>query len=49
MHPDRIVIGSENKKVKEILKDNHLFDLRNIYSKEIIEKENGFKYFSAGR
>jgi UDPglucose 6-dehydrogenase len=37
------------KKIKEIIKDNYVFDLRNIYSKEIIEKENGFKYFSVGR
>ena len=37
------------KKIKEIMKDNYMFDLRNIYSKEIIEKENGFKYFSVGR
>jgi hypothetical protein len=32
-----------------MIKDNHVFDLRNIYSKEIIEKENGIKYFSVGR
>jgi len=37
------------KKIKKIMKDNYVFDLRNIYSKEIIEKENGFKYFSVGR
>ena len=37
------------KKIKEIMKDNYIFDLRNIYSKEIVEKENGFKYFSVGR
>ena len=37
------------KKIKKIMKDNYIFDLRNIYSKEIIEKENGFKYFSVGR
>ena len=37
------------KKIKEIMKDNYVFDLRNIYSKEIIEKENGFRYFSVGR
>ena len=37
------------KKIKEIMKDNFIFDLRNIYSKEIIEKENGFRYFSVGR
>ena len=36
-------------RVKKIMKDNYIFDLRNIYSKEIIEKENGFKYFSVGR
>jgi len=37
------------KKIKEMMKDNYIFDLRNIYSKEIVEKENGFKYFSVGR
>jgi UDPglucose 6-dehydrogenase len=37
------------KKIKKIMKDNYIFDLRNIYSKEIIEKENGFKYLSVGR
>ena len=37
------------KKIKKIMKDNYVFDLRNIYSKEIVEKENGFKYFSVGR
>jgi len=37
------------KKIKEIMKDNYIFDLRNIYSKEIVEKENSFKYFSVGR
>ena len=37
------------KKIKDIMKDNFIFDLRNIYSKEIVEKENGFKYFSMGR
>ncbi len=37
------------KKIKKIMKNNYIFDLRNIYSKEIIEKENGFKYFSVGR
>jgi len=37
------------KKIKKIMKDNYIFDLRNIYSKEIIQKENGFKYFSVGR
>lgn len=37
------------KKIKKIMKDNYIFGLRNIYSKEIIEKENGFKYFSVGR
>jgi len=31
------------------MKNNFLFDLRNIYYKEIIEKENAFKYFSTGR
>jgi len=36
-------------RIKKIMKDNYIFDLRNIYSKEIIEKENGFKYFSVGR
>jgi len=36
-------------KIKEIMKDNYIFDLRNIYSKEIIEKENGFRYFSVGK
>ena len=36
-------------KIKEIMKDNYIFDLRNIYSKQIIEKDNGFKYFSVGR
>ena len=36
-------------RIKRIMKDNYIFDLRNIYSKEIIEKENGFKYFSVGR
>ena len=37
------------KKIKKIMKDNYIFDLRNIYSKEIVGKENGFKYFSVGR
>ncbi len=37
------------KKIKKIMKNIYIFDLRNIYSKEIIEKENGFKYFSVGR
>lgn len=37
------------KKIKKMMKGNYIFDLRNIYSKEIIEKENGFKYFSVGR
>ena len=37
------------KKIKKTMKDNYIFDLRNIYSKEIVEKENGFKYFSVGR
>jgi len=37
------------KKIKKIMKDNYIFDLRNIYSKEIIERENGFRYFSVGR
>ncbi len=37
------------KRIKKIMKDNYIYDLRNIYSKEIIEKENGFKYFSVGR
>jgi UDPglucose 6-dehydrogenase len=37
------------KKIKKIMKDNYIFDLRNIYSKEIIEKENDFRYFSVGR
>lgn len=36
-------------RIKKIMKDNYIFDLRNIYSKKIIEKENGFKYFSVGR
>ena len=36
-------------RIKKLMKDNYIFDLRNIYSKEIIEKENGFKYFSVGR
>ena len=36
-------------RIKKIMKDNFIFDLRNIYSKGIIEKENGFKYFSVGR
>jgi len=36
-------------RIKKMMKDNYIFDLRNIYSKEIIEKENGFKYFSVGR
>ena len=37
------------KKIKKIMKDNYIFDLRNIYSKEITERENGFRYFSVGR
>ena len=37
------------KRIKKIMKDTYIFDLRNIYSKEIIEKENAFKYFSVGR
>ena len=37
------------KKIKKMMKGNYIFDLRNIYSKEIIEKEEGFKYFSVGR
>ena len=36
-------------RIKKIMKDTNIFDLRNIYSKEIIEKENGFRYFSVGR
>jgi len=36
-------------RIKKIIKDNYVFDLRNIYSKEIVEKEDGFKYFSVGR
>jgi len=36
-------------RIKKIMKGNFIFDLRNIYSKEIIEKENGLKYFSVGR
>ena len=36
-------------RIKKLMKDNYIFDLRNIYSKEIIEKEDGFKYFSVGR
>ena len=36
-------------RIKKMIKDNYIFDLRNIYSKEIVEKENGFKYFSVGR
>ena len=35
--------------IKKIMKDNYIFDLRNIYSKEIIEKKDGFRYFSVGR
>ena len=37
------------KKIKDIMKDNFIFDLGNIHSKEIIEKENGYKYLSLGR
>jgi len=37
------------KRIKKIMKDTYIFDLRNIYSKEIIEKEDGFRYFSVGR
>ena len=36
-------------RIKKMIKDNYIFDLRNIYSKEIVEKEDGFKYFSVGR
>lgn len=36
-------------RIKKIMKDNYIFNLRNIYSKEILEKENGFRYFSVGR
>ena len=36
-------------RIKKMMKDNYIFDLRTIYSKEIVEKENGFKYFSVGR
>ena len=36
-------------RIKKIMRDNYIFDLRNIYSKEIVEKENGFRYFSVGR
>jgi len=36
-------------RIKKIMKDNYIFDLRNIYSEVIIEKESGFKYFSVGR
>jgi len=36
-------------RIKKIMKDSYVFDLRNIYSKEIIEKDNGFRYFSVGR
>ena len=37
------------ERIKKIMRDNYIFDLQNIYYKEIIEKENGFKYFSVGR
>jgi len=37
------------KRIKKIMKDNYIFDLRNIYSKKKIKKENGFRYFSVGR
>jgi UDPglucose 6-dehydrogenase len=36
-------------KIKNMIKYTYIFDLRNIYSKEIIEKENGFRYFSVRR
>ncbi len=34
-------------RLKETMKDNYFFDLRNIYEKEIVE-EKGFKYFGVG-
>jgi hypothetical protein len=30
--------------IKEIIKDTCVFDLGNIYSKEISEKDNDFRY-----
>jgi len=36
-------------RIKKIMKDNYIFDMQNIYSKEIVERENGFRYFSVGR
>lgn len=35
-------------KVKENMKGNYFFDLRNIYNKELIEAK-GYKYYSVGR
>jgi len=32
------------KRIKPTIKGNHFFNIRNIYSKEIVEKENSFKY-----
>ena len=40
--------GMNLKRVKEAMKDNYLFDLRNIYSKSS-EVENLFKYFGVGK
>ncbi len=40
--------GMNLKRVKEIMRDNYLFDLRNIYSKSS-EAENLFKYFGVGK
>jgi UDPglucose 6-dehydrogenase len=39
----------DSARIKKIMKDNYMFDLRDIYSKEIIEKDNSFRYFSVGR
>ena len=35
-------------KIKELMRDNFFFDLRNIYSKEALAQK-GFQYFSVGR
>jgi UDPglucose 6-dehydrogenase len=40
--------GMNLKKVKELMKDNYLFDLRNIYSKSS-DAEKLFKYFGVGK
>ena len=40
--------GMNVKRMKELMKDNYLFDLRNIYVKNP-EVRNLFKYFAVGK